>query len=59
MLSNEMNTALVGMRSSMTALLQRIEMLETSQMEISGEVVCVATKEALHLPGLSLVKKIK
>jgi len=51
-LSNEMNTALAGMRSSMTALLRRIETLETSQMEMSGEVACVATKEALHLPGM-------
>ena len=50
-LSSEVNTALTGMRGSMTAMLRRIENLESGQMERSGGMLCVATKEALHLPG--------
>ena len=50
-LSSEVNIALTGMRDSMTAMLRRIENLESGQMERSGGTLCVATKEALHLPG--------
>ena len=50
-LSSEVNAALTGMRGSMTAMLRRIENLESGQMERSGGALCVATKEALHLPG--------
>ena len=49
-MSNEMNSAMAGMRGTLTALLRRIETLENGQMQQSLGA-CVATKEALHLPG--------
>ena len=49
-MSNEMNSAMAGMKGTMTALLRRIETLESGQMQQSLGA-CVATKEALHLPG--------
>ena len=45
-----MNSAMTGMRGTLTALLRRIETLESEQMQQSLGA-CVATKEALHLPG--------
>ena len=45
-----MNSAMAGMKGTLTALLRRIETLESGQMQQSLGA-CVATKEALHLPG--------
>ena len=50
-LSAEVGTALSGMRSSLTALLHRIETLE-KQSKDAMKVTCVATKEALKMPGM-------
>ena len=49
-MNNEMNSALTGMQGTMTALLRRIENLESGQIPPSLGA-CVATKEALYLPG--------
>ena len=49
-MSNEMNAAMAGMKGTMTTLLRRIETLESGQIQQSLGA-CVATKEALHLPG--------
>ena len=46
----KMAQELAGMRSSMTALLRRIEDLENNKSLINN-TLCVATKEALHIPG--------
>lgn len=52
-LSNEVNSALTGMRGSMTALLRRIEILEARpESQGSDGAKCVATKEAKDLPGM-------
>ena len=53
-MSNEMNSAMTGMRGTLTALLRRIETLENGQMQQSLGA-CVATKEALHLPGCRFI----
>ena len=53
-MSNEMNSAMAGMRGTLTALLRRIETLENGQMQQSLGA-CVATKEALHLPGFMAI----
>jgi len=50
-LSAEVGSALAGMRSSLTALLHRIESVE-KQSKTMQQVSCVATKEALKMPGM-------
>ena len=55
-MSNEMNSAMAGMKGTLTALLRRIETLESGQTEQTLGA-CVATKEALHLPGWQKHKK--
>ena len=48
----EVNSALTGMRGTMTALLRRIEILEARpESQGSDGAKCVATKEAKDLPG--------
>jgi len=50
-LSAEVSTSLEGMRSTLTTLLHRMEELER-QSNNTRSVSCVATKEALNMPGM-------
>eukprot|EP00092_Neocalanus_flemingeri_P019571 GFUD01021203.1.p1 GENE.GFUD01021203.1~~GFUD01021203.1.p1 ORF type:complete len:595 (+),score=159.31 GFUD01021203.1:56-1840(+) len=50
-LSAEVGSALAGMRSSLTTLLHRIEGVE-KESKNGRQVSCVATKEALKMPGM-------
>jgi len=50
-LSAEVGSALAGMRSSLTTLLHRIEVMEKESKRVR-QVSCVATKEALKMPGM-------
>lgn len=50
-LSAEVGSAVAGMRSSLTALLHRIEAIEKESRNVQ-QVSCVATKEALKMPGM-------
>lgn len=50
-LSAEVGSALEGMRSSLTTLLHRIEVMEKESKRVR-QVSCVATKEALKMPGM-------
>ena len=48
-MTGEVVESLAGMRGTLTALLRRIETLETRE---EGRARCVATREALSLPGM-------
>ena len=49
-LSGEVVQSLTGMRGTLTALLRRMETLESR--EVVRTARCVATQEAAHLPGM-------
>ena len=50
-LTGEVAESLAGMRGTLTALLRRIQILERRE-ESRGGVVCVATREAINMPGM-------